>query len=61
MHSRNSYGNYFQKVALASGSDDHIISYNNHPLSRVGMYVEASFTDIFTLKMLSGQADLREG
>jgi putative ABC transport system permease protein len=57
---RKGYGNYFQKVALSSGSDEHVISYNNHPFSDVGRYVEPSFTDIFTLKIRSGQADLRE-
>ncbi len=57
---RKSYGNYFQRVALASGSDEHVVSYDNRPFSRAGMYVEASFTDIFNLKILSGRPDLRE-
>ncbi len=55
---RTSYGQYFKQVALASSGDEHLVSYNNRPLSSRGMYVEPGFTDIFTFKMISGTKSL---
>jgi len=51
---RASYGNYFKRVALISDMQDHIISFNNKPFSRKGMYVEPDFTGIFSLEMVEG-------
>jgi putative ABC transport system permease protein len=55
---RTRYGNLFRHVALATSSGDHLLSYNNRPLSGVGMYVEQEYTSIFTLKMMSGSTSL---
>jgi len=55
-----SYNNYFKHVALASYSDEHLLSFNDHPFARQGMYVDQDFTDIFTLKIIAGTATLRE-
>ncbi len=57
---KRSYGDYFNNVALASYSDEHIVSFGNHPFTRQGMYVEQGFTGIFAFKMVSGSANLQE-
>lgn len=51
---RTNYNNYFKQVALATESNEQMLSYNENQFSRKGMYVEPSFTDIFTLNLLSG-------
>lgn len=51
---RTNYHDYFTHVALASESNEHIITYDNKQFSRTGMYVEKDFTDIVTLKIVSG-------
>jgi putative ABC transport system permease protein len=57
---KTGYGRYFKQVALASFSDEHLLSYDSRPLSGRGMYVEPGFTDIFTLKMITGTKSLQE-
>ncbi len=51
---RTNYNNYFQKVALASESNEQMISFKDNQFSKQGMYVEPGFLEIFTLKMLAG-------
>jgi putative ABC transport system permease protein len=51
---RNSYGQYFKEIALASTNREHILLFNEHKLTSQGMYVEPGFTSIFTLKMKQG-------
>ena len=51
---RASYGNYFKNVALVTGSEDHIISFNNNLFSRKGLYAEPGFTGIFSPEMIAG-------
>jgi putative ABC transport system permease protein len=57
---RTGYGQYFEQVALASSGDEHLVSYDNRPFSSHGMYVEPGFTDIFTLKMITGAKSLQK-
>jgi putative ABC transport system permease protein len=54
---RTSYGSYFKQVSLASTSREHILAFNNNKFSRLGMYVEPGFTEMFTLKMVGGTAN----
>ncbi|MEO6330182.1 MAG: ABC transporter permease [Ginsengibacter sp.] len=51
---RTNYNNLFRHVALTTESGKHIIDFNGNKFSEQGMYVEKSFTDIFTLKMVAG-------
>ncbi len=51
---RTTYGNYFKQVALATESNEQMLSYNENQFSRRGMYVEPAFTEIFTLTFLAG-------
>ena len=51
---RTNYNNYFKQVALASESNEQMISFNENQFSRQGMYVEPGFLKIFTVKMLAG-------
>lgn len=51
---RTNYGRLFKHVALATEREQHIIGYNGKEFSEQGMYVENEFTDIFTLKMITG-------
>jgi len=50
---RTKYGDNFKYIAAASFVDLPV-SYNHHPLTRAGAYVEPDFTQIMTVKMLRG-------
>ena len=51
---RTNYNCYFKQVALATESNEQMLSYNENQFSRKGMYVGPSFTHIFTLNLLAG-------
>jgi ABC-type antimicrobial peptide transport system permease subunit len=51
---RTNYSNVFKHVALASESNEHVITFDNNQFSEQGMYVEKDFTDMFTFKMVAG-------
>lgn len=51
---RTTYSNLFHQVALASSNGEHLISFEEKKFSRMGMYVEPQFTEIFTLKLITG-------
>jgi putative ABC transport system permease protein len=54
---RTSYAGFFKNVALVSANDEHVISFGENMLTRKGMFAEAGFGKIFTLKMVSGSAN----
>src|SRR6266496_6484312 len=51
---RNNFPGYFKNVALASESNEQMLSIEEKRFSRQGMYVEPGFLDIFTFNMLAG-------
>lgn len=53
---RTSYGSYFKHVSLASTGREHILAVDDNKFSRLGMYVEPGFTEMFTLRMVAGTA-----
>jgi ABC-type antimicrobial peptide transport system permease subunit len=55
---RSDYGNHFKRVALASRSKEHLLAFDEHVFSKNGIYVDQSFTGMFTLNMISGTSSL---
>jgi ABC-type antimicrobial peptide transport system permease subunit len=51
---RDNYGSYFKNVALVSDNNEHILSSGEFQFSRRGIFAEPGFTEMFTMKMLSG-------
>lgn len=47
----------FKEVALASWNSEHILAYGESKFFKNGMYVEPSFTKMFSLPILSGSLD----
>jgi len=54
---RAEYGADLPEVSRASWNFDHILAVGDKKLSQSGSYVEANFTKIVTLKMISGRSD----
>lgn len=53
----NKYGADFKHISLVSGPGTHILAVGERKISQTGMWVEASFPVMFTLKMLRGDAE----
>ncbi|GAB3494863.1 ABC transporter permease [Spirosoma knui] len=51
---QNEYGSYFSHIALSSWTEERILAYGMNKFTKRGNYVEPSFLDMFSLKMLSG-------
>ena len=51
---RNKFGSAFKNVAMASWNSDHVLAVGDKKIPGKGMWVEANFPSMFTLKMLSG-------
>jgi ABC-type antimicrobial peptide transport system permease subunit len=51
---RNKFPGYFKHLALATESDEQMISVDENRFARQGMYVEPAFLDIFSFHMLAG-------
>jgi len=51
---RNNFPGYFKNVALASESNEQMLSVDEKRFSKQGMYVEPGFLDIFTFNILAG-------
>jgi putative ABC transport system permease protein len=51
---RNTYGDNFKHVIMASWTDGHILSYGDKHLNVTGNYIEPGITDMLSLKMLKG-------
>ncbi|MBC7919491.1 MAG: ABC transporter permease [Ferruginibacter sp.] len=51
---RDSYGNHFKYIVMASGTNDHILSAGEKRLNKSGAYMEPQVPDLLTLKMLKG-------
>lgn len=51
---RSNYSRYFTNVALTSDKNEHLLTSGDKQFSRLGMYAEPEFTNIFTLKMVAG-------
>lgn len=54
---RNSYGDNFKYLAMASWQGDHMLSKNNKHLYKNGIYIDKDGPRILSLKMLKGTAD----
>ncbi len=53
---RTNYNNIFNHVSLVSERSSHVVGFNDKRLTVPGIYAEKDFTDIFTLKLISGSA-----
>ncbi|MCF6404827.1 ABC transporter permease [Chitinophaga filiformis] len=53
----NKYGADFKYVSFVSGQGKHILSVGEKKISQTGIWAEASFPVMFTLKMLRGDVD----
>jgi ABC-type antimicrobial peptide transport system permease subunit len=51
---RSKYGGDFKNVSMASWNFSHVLSVGEIKISERGMWVEANFPDMFSLKMLQG-------
>ena len=51
---RNSYGNHFKYIVMASGTFNPILSAGEKRLNKSGAYMEPQAPDLLTLKMLKG-------
>jgi ABC-type antimicrobial peptide transport system permease subunit len=54
---REKYAADFKYISLASNIDDHIIAVGDKKISQTGRLVQEAFPVMFTLKMVSGNAD----
>lgn len=54
---RSEYANDFKHVALASKNANHVLSHSAKKLSSKGMWVQADFPEMFSLRMLDGKQD----
>src|SRR5277367_6040101 len=51
---RTDYGSLFEHVSLVSERSSHVVGFNDKRLTVPGIYAERDFTEIFTLKLISG-------
>lgn len=51
---RNSYGNDFKYLSMATWPSDHILSVDNHSISQSGNFVQVDFPEMISLEMVSG-------
>src|SRR5690242_10802604 len=51
---RNKYGNDFKKIALVSGSQNHVLQVGDNKTLQTGRWAQASFPAIITPRMLKG-------
>lgn len=51
---RNSYGNDFKYLSMATWPSDHILSIDNHSISQSGNFVQVDFPEMISLEMISG-------
>jgi putative ABC transport system permease protein len=51
---RKNYGDNFHHVVLTTGTEDHVLSYEDKNLTQTGMFAERDFCELFTLQMIRG-------
>lgn len=57
---RKNYGSDFKHVVMASFIGEHLLSFDNKKLKKKGGYFEKTAPDLFSLHMVTGQADLSD-
>jgi putative ABC transport system permease protein len=51
---RKSYGSDFKHIVMSSGSETHILTFNDKKLSKSGYYMEPEALEMLNIKMLTG-------
>ena len=57
---RTNYGSDFKHVVMAAGWNNHIITNGTNKLKLKGGFFESGATDMFSLEMIQGSADLKD-
>ncbi|HEV9037900.1 MAG TPA: ABC transporter permease, partial [Puia sp.] len=53
---RTTYGSDFKRVSMASWNYDHYLAYGDKQIKEPGMYVQADFIPMFSIRLLKGSA-----
>ncbi len=57
---RKNYGSDFKRVVMGSGIGDHILSYDDKKLKRTGGFFEKEMPEMFSFRILHGNASLKD-
>jgi len=55
---RKNYGSNFRHIAMATGSGDHLLTFNEKKLKQKGIFFEKEAPEMLSMEMLTGSANL---